>query len=201
MNEWMNDEAVYRTASATPGLLTICTISVVWQEDNHPWLCHSSGKLYIHVLVILKPLTSLPEIYLCLITLLKRSNLKTLQAKINIVKNTCACFREKSKIVSLSTFDQREFKKNIISTKMCLGSEKGHFLPFLAPSTNLCQFYFLFFFIHIDQKYSMKQFEIPLKHAHVFLPILILDCKVFKLERFSSLTWNVSVKHPILKVN
>ena len=26
MNEWMNDEAVYRTAPATPGLLTI-----VWQ--------------------------------------------------------------------------------------------------------------------------------------------------------------------------
>ena len=42
--------------------------------------------------------------------LLKHSNLKTLHSKINIVKNTCACFREISQIVSLSTFDQRELK-------------------------------------------------------------------------------------------
>ena len=28
-----------------------------------------------------------------------------------------------------------------------------------------------------------------------------LDCKVFKLERFSSVTWNISVKHPILNLN
>ena len=40
------------------------------------------------------------------VTLLKCSNLKTLQSKINIVKNMCACFREKYQIVSLSTFNQ-----------------------------------------------------------------------------------------------
>ena len=45
------------------------------------------------------------------VTLLKRSNLKTLQSKINIFKSMRACFRGKSQIVSLSTFDQREFKK------------------------------------------------------------------------------------------
>ena len=30
---------------------------------------------------------------------------------------------------------------------------------------------------------------------------IILDCKVFKLKRFSSVTRNVSVKHPILNQN
>ena len=66
------------------------------------------------------------------VTLLKRSNLKTLQSKFNIVKSMCACFREKYQIILLSTFDQGEFKK-IILTKMCKGCEKGHFLPFLHP--------------------------------------------------------------------
>ena len=36
-----------------------------------------------------------------------------------------------------------------------------------------------------------------LEHAHVILEIIILDCKVFKLKRFSSVNQNVSVKHPI----
>ena len=36
---------------------------------------------------------------------------ENLAVKINVVKNTCACLREKSQIISLSTFDQREFKK------------------------------------------------------------------------------------------
>ena len=43
------------------------------------------------------------------VTLLKRLNLKTLQSKIIISKNMCELFREKSQIVVLSTFDQREF--------------------------------------------------------------------------------------------
>ena len=34
-------------------------------------------------------------------------------------------FREKSQIVVLSTFDQRELKKLIILTKMCTVCEKG----------------------------------------------------------------------------
>ena len=34
-----------------------------------------------------------------------------------------------------------------------------------------------------------------LKHAHIFLKIIILKCKVFKLKRFSSVTWHVYVKH------
>ena len=33
----------------------------------------------------------------------------------------CACFKEKSQIVWLSTFGQREFKKKM--TEMCLGCE------------------------------------------------------------------------------
>jgi len=45
------------------------------------------------------------------VTLLKRLNLKTLQFKIINFKNMCEFFREKSQIVVLSTFDQREFKK------------------------------------------------------------------------------------------
>ena len=43
----------------------------------------------------------------------------------------------------------------------------------------------------------MNQFEIfPLEHAHNVFKIVILDGKVFKLQRFSSVTQNVSVKHP-----
>ena len=45
------------------------------------------------------------------VTLLKRLHLMTLQSKIIIFKNMCEFFREKSQIVVLSTFDQREFKK------------------------------------------------------------------------------------------
>ena len=41
---------------------------------------------------------------------MKRFNLKTLQSKIIIFKNMCSCSREKSQIVALSTFDQREFR-------------------------------------------------------------------------------------------
>ena len=62
--------------------------------------------------------------------------------------------------------------------KKCLSSHPRHIFVEI-----------IFFFIHVVQKFSMKQFEIfSLKHAHVFLTILIIDCKVFKLERFSSVT-------------
>ena len=46
------------------------------------------------------------------VTLLKHFNLKTLQSKIMIFKNMSEFFREKSQIDVLSTFDQRELKKN-----------------------------------------------------------------------------------------
>ena len=42
--------------------------------------------------------------------LLKRFNLKTLQLKIINFKDMCEFFREKSQIIVLSTFDQRELK-------------------------------------------------------------------------------------------
>ena len=67
-------------------------------------------------------------------------------------------FREKSQIVVLSTFDQREFKKKIILTKMCTVYEKGHVLPLLAHCTHFCQNNF--FLNHFDQNYSKQQFEI-----------------------------------------
>ena len=41
----------------------------------------------------------------------KTLQFEDLAVKNNIVKNMCACVRKKSQIVSLSTFDQREFKK------------------------------------------------------------------------------------------
>ena len=46
----------------------------------------------------------------------------------------CPCFRKKSQIVSFSTLDQRELKKNIW-TKTCTVCAKGYFLPFLAHCT------------------------------------------------------------------
>ena len=42
----------------------------------------------------------------------KHYNLKTLLSKIIIFKKTCACYREKSEIVSLSTFDQCDLFNN-----------------------------------------------------------------------------------------
>ena len=57
------------------------------------------------------------------VKLLKRLNLKTLQSKIIIFKNMCEFFREKSQIVVLSTFYQREliffkyFDKNVYSVQ------------------------------------------------------------------------------------
>ena len=68
-------------------------------------------------------------------------------------KNMCACFREKSKIVSSSTFDQLELKKYInILTKMCTVCKKGHFLLFLAHCTHFGQNIY-FFFIHVDPEW------------------------------------------------
>ena len=59
------------------------------------------------------------------VTLLKRLNLKTLQSKIIIFNNMCEFFREKSQIVVLSTFDQRELKKIYILKQMRTVCEKG----------------------------------------------------------------------------
>ena len=71
----------------------------------------------------------------------------------------CEFFREKSQIIVLSAFDQHEFKKIHILTKISTVCEKGHFLPFLTHCTHFCQNN-IFFLIHIDQKYSKHQFEI-----------------------------------------
>ena len=64
----------------------------------------------------------------------------------------CSCSREKSQIVALSTFDQREFREeqNILMNKCTV-------CPFMH-TVNL--FIKIYFFIHVDPKYSMKQFEI-----------------------------------------
>ena len=43
--------------------------------------------------------------------------------------------------------------------------------------------------------------DFSLMNSHIFFKIIILDCKVFKFKRFSSVTRNVSVKHPILNQN
>ena len=61
------------------------------------------------------------------VMLLKRSNFKTLQSKINIVKNTCACFRKKSQNISSSTFDQREFKKKYFDKNVSRVRERAFF--------------------------------------------------------------------------
>ena len=73
-------------------------------------------------------------------------------------------------------------KKCIFKQKCVQCARKGIFYPFLHI-VNIFVI-FLFFFIHVDQKYTMWDFS--LKHSHIFLKILILDCKVFKLKRFSS---------------
>ena len=80
---------------------------------------------------------------------------------------------------------------------MCTVCEKGHFLPFLAHCTHFCQnifFFFKFTLIKSTQNNNLRFF--PKEFTHIFKNI-ILDCKVFKLKRFSSVTRNVSVKHAI----
>ena len=69
-------------------------------------------------------------------------------------------FREKSQIVVLSTFDQREFKKNKIFWNKCVQcAKKGKKYPF-SHTVRICFKIFFFFLIHVDQKYSKQQFEI-----------------------------------------
>ena len=84
---------------------------------------------------------------------------------------------------------------------MCTVCEKGHFYPFSHAVHIFVKIIFFFLNSRWSKVLNEKMLDFSLKHAHVFLTILILDCKVFKLERFSSVTWNVSVIHPILKVN
>ena len=64
---------------------------------------------------------------------------------------------------------------------MCKGCEKGHFLPFLTPFIHFWQNYF-FLNSSCSKVLNETILDFSLKHAHIFLPILILDCKVFKLE-------------------
>ena len=108
----------------------------------------------------------------------------------------CEFFREKYQIVVLSTFDQRESKKKNILTKKSTVCEKGYFLPFFAHCTYFRQniYFFKFMLIKSSQK---KNLNFSLKNSHIFLKILISDCKVFKLERFSSVIRDVSGKNPI----
>ena len=61
------------------------------------------------------------------------------------------------------------------------------------------------YFVFLNSRWSkvLKTtiWDFSLKNSHIFLKIIILDCKVFKFKRFSSVTRNVSVKHPILNQN
>ena len=91
-------------------------------------------------------------------------------------------------------------KKNIFWQKCVQGARKGKKYPFSHPVHIFVKI--VYFFNSLWSKVlNEKIWDFSLKHAHVFFTLLILDSKVFKLERFSSVTWNVSVKHPILKVN
>ena len=70
----------------------------------------------------------------------------------------CEFFREKSQIVVLSTFDQREFKKINYFDKNVYSVRKR---AFFTLSRTLYTFSSKsFFFIHVDQKYSKQQFKI-----------------------------------------
>ena len=69
-------------------------------------------------------------------------------------------FREKSQIVVLSTFDQREFKKiNYFDENVYSVRERVKNALFRTLYKFLSK-YIYFFLINIDQKYSKQQFEI-----------------------------------------
>ena len=61
--------------------------------------------------------------------------------------------------------------------------------------------YIFFFYSRWSKVLQTTIWDFSLKNAHIFLKIIILHCKVFKFKRFSSVTRNVSVKHPILNQN
>ena len=83
-----------------------------------------------------------------------------LAVKINIVNSMCACFREKSQIVSLSTFDHVNFKKNNYFDKNVSRVRERVFFTLSRTLDIFSSKYFFLFLIHVDQKYSLKQFEI-----------------------------------------
>ena len=69
--------------------------------------------------------------------------------------------------------------------------------PYFKHCTLICQ-NILYLKLHIDQKYSMKKFEIFfLAYIHVFLKIISFNSKVFKSQRDSSITLHVSLKTAI----
>ena len=76
-------------------------------------------------------------------------------------------------------------QNKIIFTKIIQCARKGIFYPF----SHTLHIFVIFFFFY--SRWSKVHSE----------TILILVCKVFKLESFSSVTWNVSVKHLFFKVN
>ena len=84
---------------------------------------------------------------------------------------------------------------------MCTVCEKGHFLPFLAHCTHFHQNNLFFFNSRWLKVLKTTIWDFSLKNSHIFLKIIILDWKVFKFKRFSSITQNVSAKHPILNQN
>ena len=79
---------------------------------------------------------------------------------------------KKSQIVSLSTFNQRKLKKlNYFDENVSSVQERPFFTLFRT----------LQIFVKIIYLFSLK-------HAHVLSTVIILDGKVFKLERFSCVT-------------
>ena len=85
----------------------------------------------------------------------------------------------------------KKIDKNVYSVR-----EKGIFYPF-SHTVHIFVKIFFFFYSRWSKVLNETIWDFSLKHAHIFFKIIILDCKVFKLKRFSSVTWNVSVKHPI----
>ena len=80
-------------------------------------------------------------------------------------------------------------------------ARKGIFYPFSHTVHIFVKNFFYFFYSHWSKVLKTTIWDFSLKNSHIFLKIIILDCKVFKFKRFSSVTRNVSVKHPILNQN
>ena len=74
-------------------------------------------------------------------------------------------------------------------------------MPFLAHCTHFRRNNLFFLNSRWSKVINTTIWDFSLKNSHIFLKIIILDCKVFKFKRFNSVTRNVSVKHPILNQN
>ena len=112
-------------------------------------------------------------------------------------KKTCACSKEKYKI---GTFDQWWWLIIKYFYKEAYSVTKEKKCPFLHTVQLFVKIVIIIIKWNLSKMLNKIIWILSLEHANIFLKIIILDSKVFKLQRFSNVTQNGSLKHPFKKV-